>query len=523
MLRRLVFPSLAALCFFGVACGDSSESTDGGGGTGGFGPPEPLPALSKAPLTTEVRIATVTTPETSPNIDPRSPDNVATLLEQGYGDIQDAPGEPVQTRTLDGSAAPPPGANAKLLTRFVHLSDIQLADDESPARVVNVDVPLGPTDAAFRPQEGHECRILNAAVRTINRVNEDTPLDLVVLGGDNADNAQSNEVDWVLSILTGAPEVSCDSGADDDPVPGPNNDPKDPFIAEGLHVPFRWVNGNHDVLNQGNFPPIPKEADYLATYASVGTRDWSQPGGPVFQEPVVEDDARAPLTGAELLAKVLASGDGHGIPQSIVSGGRAFYTFDASDAVRFIVMDTTAPTGSADGLIHQSEVDDFLVPALEQAVTDGKYVIVTSHHIAAQLTDGGGFGGVAQDDAFLGDDLHALLSSYPNVIMHLAGHTHHHRVSPVIPTGEGTPYWEVETSALADFPHQMRVVEVWDLDNGNISIRLTSLDYQTENDPVAEEGRHLAVMDFTSGWSKDGSGEVTDRNVELYIPLVAPL
>ena len=76
----------------------------------------------------------------------------------------------------------------------------------------------------------------------------------MVLGGDNADNAQQNELDWFLSILDGAPSVECDSGKDDDPVTGPDNDPKDPFVAEGLKVPWLWVTGNHDILNQGNFP-----------------------------------------------------------------------------------------------------------------------------------------------------------------------------------------------------------------------------------------------------------------------------
>lgn len=116
----------------------------------------------------------------------------------------------------------------------------------------------------------------------------------------------------------------------------------------------------------------------------------------------------------------------------------------------------------------------------------------------------------------LPDALRATLGQYPNLLMHLAGHTHHHQVT-VVETDGGTPYWEVETSALADFPNQMRAIEVWDMDNGLLQIHMVGLDYQTENDPIAEEGRRLAIMDFTSGWEPERRGKAEDRNVNLYV------
>ena len=94
--------------------------------------------------------------------------------------------------------------------------------------------------------------------------------------------------------------------------------------------------------------------------------------------------------------------------------------------------------------------------------------------------------------------------------MHLAGHTHLHRVAKTAPVG-GHAYWELETSALADFPHQMRVIEVWDEDNGYLTIRGTALDYQIEGDPIAADGRARSVVDLTSGWTGDGSGTLDGR------------
>lgn len=511
-----------ALASSSAGCGDDSEVGGGGagGGAGGAPPPEPLPALSKAPLTTEERLALSKAPVTAePANDPRFPEHVEAMLADGFADYTLSDGEAIERRLMDGSTPPAPGPNATLLARFVHLADIQLADDESPARLCNGDVPISPTNSAFRTQDGHQCRILNAAVRTINRVSQDAPLDLVILGGDNIDNAQTNEAEWVLDLLSGADVVECDSGADDDPVPGPANDPKDPFVAEGLLVPYVWVTGNHDVLNQGTFPAASFADEYVGDYAATGTRDWSRPGGPVKLGDVPADEARAAVSGSELLALVQADGDGHGVTDEAVASGRAFHTHDLPDTpLRFIVIDTTAPTGSSDGLLHQAEVDDFLIPALDAALAEDKLVIVTSHHASGSLSDGGNFAGVAQPDAVVSDAFQTILAGYPNVLMHLAGHSHVHRVNLISPA-TGAPYWEVLSAALADFPSQMRLVEIRDLDNGYYGIALTALDYQTESDPVAEEGRRLSIIDITSGWeANDHAGVVGDRNVELYVP-----
>ncbi len=517
-MRRTFLSSLCVAAGLAASCGDDSLGT-GGAGAGPAGPPEPLPALSRAPLTTEERLLVTRAPEAAGAFDPRLPEDVDEMLASGYGDYTLGAGEAVTPRMPDGSAAPPPGPNAVMLARLVHFADIQLADDESPARLVNADSPTV-TDGAFRPQEGHECRIANAAVRTINRIHADLPIDAVVLGGDNADNAQNNELDWVIAILSGSASVDCDSGADDDPVPGGGNDPKDPFFADGLAMPWIWVSGNHDVLQQGNFPPAGREAEYLASYSGTGTRDWSLPGAPTIIGDVIPDDRRRPVSGDELLAKVRADGDGHGIPASPPVPGRAFYTYDvAGTDVRILVLDTAAPTGSAEGLIHQTEIDAFVQPALDAARADGKYVIVTSHHASTKLSDGGDFGGTTQADAVLTGPFRELVAGYDNVLMHLAGHTHVHRVTLVDPmTPSSFPYWEVETSALADYPNQLRLFEIWDLDNGFLSIRSVVVDYQTESDPVAEDGRKRAITDFTSGWAADASGSQTERNVELYVP-----
>jgi hypothetical protein len=251
--------------------------------------PLPLPPLEGTPLLTTARtLAALHAVVDPPSLNPSVPEEMDQMLKEGFGDLGEGPGQPIASATLDDAAPPLPGSAAKRLTRFVHLADTQLADDESPARLAAFDGP-GLFSAAFRPQEGHECRILNAAVRTINAFHRETPVDFVLLGGDNADSAQTNEVDWFMAILDGARSVECDSGKDDDPVKGPDNDPKDPFFAEGLLMPWRWVTGNHDVLNQGNFAVSAHMDDAVSNNAPGGTRDWSLPGAPVVKGEIPED------------------------------------------------------------------------------------------------------------------------------------------------------------------------------------------------------------------------------------------
>jgi hypothetical protein len=78
-------------------------------------------------------------------------------------------------------------------------------------------------------------------------LHQDTPLDFAILGGDNIDNTQSNELDWLQTLLKGG-VVECDSG-DDDSAPE-----KAPFLAEGLAVQTHWVS---PAVSQGTKSSVP--------------------------------------------------------------------------------------------------------------------------------------------------------------------------------------------------------------------------------------------------------------------------
>jgi hypothetical protein len=286
-------------------------------------------------------------------------------------------------------------------------------------------------------------------------------------------------------------------------------------------MPGTWVTGNHDVLVQGNLPvdDITRERA-LCTDATGGTRVYSSSGNGVIErsDTVVADARRALLSGKELMAKVAANGDGHGIDAPSTASGHATYAFDVDGTpLRFVVLDTAHENGGAQGVMRQSEIDRAIKPLLDRAKADGRWVILASHHAAEALGDGSDFGGVKAPDPLTTDQWKTFLGQYDNVVFSMVGHSHRHRAAPIKPA-KGHAYWEVMTAAIADWPHQFRVVEIFDQDNGWLMMRATCVDFARDGDPVAAEGKRRGVVDFTAGWVGAGNEPTaSDRNVELWI------
>ncbi|HNG56654.1 MAG TPA: hypothetical protein PLX70_04365, partial [Solirubrobacterales bacterium] len=136
----------------------------------------------------------------------------------------------------------------------------------------------------------------------------------------------------------------------------------------------------------------------------------------------------------------------------------------------------------------------------------------------------------------LGTDVVTMLHSYPNVIAWVAGHSHVNDVTPFpAPDGE-SGFWSIRTAALADWPKQNRLVEIFDNRDGNLSIFGTVIDHAAGVDAPADgtDAANLGTDDLASisrvvgynenqsgaeacGSEKCGEGEAEDRNVELVI------
>jgi hypothetical protein len=232
-----------------------------------------------------------------------------------YQRLTDAPGEHYIVRESGvGKAQLGRSGRRRSLVYFGQLSDFQLADEESPARVEFLDPATNPApfDAAWRPWEALMPQTVDAGIHAVNEWAGGSPvrdgrgkraqMDFAMTTGDSADNQQRNEVQWVVRLLEGgtldpnsgsskaADYGSCPPGTPGtaeakkytgvqdyndytegaDPYFYDPNDPRganfsawpkypglldraeQPFSAEGLKVPSYVVFGNHDGLVQGN-------------------------------------------------------------------------------------------------------------------------------------------------------------------------------------------------------------------------------------------------------------------------------
>ena len=123
------------------------------------------------------------------------------------------------------------------LAYFSQLTDFQLADEESPARVEFLDEVAGQGGAtsAWRPWEALTPFMIDDSIRQINRFaphspvpqgdGTGNPMDLAVMTGDLADNQQRNELIWTRALLEGGVTTNFNSGLTDPAAYSPENLP----------------------------------------------------------------------------------------------------------------------------------------------------------------------------------------------------------------------------------------------------------------------------------------------------------
>jgi 3',5'-cyclic AMP phosphodiesterase CpdA len=234
--------------------------------------------------------------------DPCGPTTIdATLQLAADGTLECGPGQPVVVREELATAGVDRAALRESLSSFFAIADVQLADEESPARGEGSD-PCYPSpgisSSAFRPHETMVPHLMNAHIRAANEIaatgspNLGSDFDFLIGLGDLADNQQYNEIRWIIDILDGAKLVDPDTG--DDPVLGgegydglQTEDPagaggrtpqvvspdlpsegvlelaNEPFWVTGIRqandseaeqLPWYSLPGNHDVKVQGTLP-----------------------------------------------------------------------------------------------------------------------------------------------------------------------------------------------------------------------------------------------------------------------------
>jgi len=501
------------------------------------------PIAKKVYTTAQQQVLPVAINPSAPQIDPGE----VALYEQ-YGYSAWTIGGPL-LHTLRTELAPSyQGApNVARLLSFFSISDIHIADKESPAQPLYIgwSAPYGPNSSGlsscYSPILLSTPHVLDAAVQTINALHKITRFDFGMSLGDAANNTQYNELRWFVDVIDGK-IITPSSGAH---VGAYTIDYQKPFQAAGINpeIPWYQVIGNHDqswmgsacedtktrnahvsnvIINmEDNSDPSSDAVDRTGAYMGVldGTTVYGEliGAGPEADFPVppmvVPDSNRrslaTPLSCRQNWMNEFFSTTsnpvGHGFSQSNIQQDFACYSFvPKSDIpIKIIVLDDTV-TGpgqqdyAAGGLDQQRF--EWLTGQLQDG-QDASQLMVIAVHVPINpqnsLTDTTPFPmwpGPQYTDEYVLSTLH----NYPNLLLWMAGHRHVNVVTlQSAPSGDPTlGFWEVETSSLRDHPQQFRTWDIRRNSDNTISIIITNVDPAVSPGSPAAKSRGYALGAF---------------------------
>jgi len=493
------------------------------------------------PSSTYTTVDRTIVPRAVPNGNTVAIDDPANFAKNGFGLWDYGPGIPYTKRTdlmlenYDVSSA----VKAANLLRFFILTDVHITDKESPAQAIFFkDEPSlgGNAVSVYAPVMLYSTHVLNAAVQTINKLHKDEAIDFGLTLGDVSNSAQYNELRWFIDIMDGK-TINPDSGGDDDPISGPNNDYQDSFDAEGLNSDIPWYAaiGNHDhfwlgsktiddqlaatmvgsnILRTGN---IITDADamHMDTY-STGVLDGSTLYGTIIgsgiaaemgEIPTVQADPnRKPITTADIIKEYSNSSTlpaGHGFKSANVSNG--CYSFEPKGGLPFkvIVLDNTmdntdpVPPGGIYGFgILNNERYQWLIEQLQAGQNENKLMIIAAH-VPIGVAPGTSVGWLPSLPNYTSElSLIHKLQDFPNLILWVSGHRHLNQITAFPSTDSKKPengFWEVETKSLREFPQQFRTIDIVRNNDNTLSIFATNVDPDVTPGSFADISRSYGI------------------------------
>ena len=337
------------------------------------------------------------------------------------------------------------------------------------------------------------------------------------------------------------------------------------FHATGLNIPWYTGNGNHDSSKLGNyslgFYEILTLFDEISTgkIPGLGSKlieSLSPIQAQLFLKALTLQSSKATLevlnrtqlrevppsekrlqfTRADFInmhfSSTITPGPvGHGFDSRNVKDNVLYYTFDISDKVGGIMLDSCNLNGNLvdpdlapNGSIGRIQID-WLEKELRKRhssyynnqgqliKTDNKdeLTLLFCHHTIDTMNNNFTSPTTFDNDPqrILGPEFVKIIHRYPNVIGILSGHTHTNKITPYPdPSGKTQGFWEITTASHIDYPQQSRIIEIGENDDDTLSIFCTVFDHLSPADVnrgcfSSGPAKNCCSSKYSSGYSSE--------------------
>jgi len=369
------------------------------------------------------------------------------------------------------------------LITFAQTTDVHIVDNGNKLRFEEIilagildDLHIIPSELPSpisRPTDDRTAYNWDRVIRSINTEHQKEPFKFVIDTGDVTDTNLKNELKWFIQIANGGP-LSKDYY---------NRKGKKPVYnltdIAGFDKTLPWYAtlGNHDVEYQGSINNL-QVVEFLNNVIAIMRLTY----------PI---EIKGLCSQKEALTSYLKAGGipkGHGfanMPEPIFPFfiKEGYYSFNPTDFIHCIVLNTA--NYRPEIMLGQKGYREFFSEGfldarqfiwmkqdIQKATDDKRLVIVFSHHPKPYMFSA------------TKDQLAQTLSSYPNVIAHIAGHIHENTIEEVA-YSNNHHYWRITTNAAVTEPNEWRSFTVT-ADNGNltgtISTRVNNADGTAQGD-----------------------------------------
>jgi len=328
-----------------------------------------------------------------------------------------------------------------------------------------------------------------------------------------------------------------------------------PFKATGLNIPWYTCNGNHDdtklgvyslgffnILNffnsfaTGQLPEYgsvlveamtPNQAKlFIRTLQLQAPKETLELFNNVVLRDIPESEKRLQFTSADFISAHFSSTlypgpIGHGFTEKNIEENTMYYTFEISDQITGIMLDTCNPSGNLEdaSLAPNGAIGSIQISWFEQELrkrhsnyfndqgqivrtkNKDKLIMIFSHHTSQTLNNNFTSPTTFDNDPqrIRAEIFIPILHRYPNIIAWVNGHEHRNKIRPFPdPKGNTQGFWEINTASHIDYPQESRIVEVSENNDNTLSIFCTIIDHESNANVKREKVNCCGTVNFDS-------------------------